>query len=92
MRINVNNVLLPGVQSERTMTVGKEIHREEIFFNDEYIGTVVYVSRSYRGATTYGWRPEKSAANSALLNKVDAIRKLPRFSQEGGAYTNQPAR
>jgi hypothetical protein len=76
MRINVNNALLPGVQSEHTLRMGSEVDREEVFANGTYVGEIVYVQRKGRGGSEFGWRPAK-APRVKLTNKVDAIRRLP---------------
>ena len=78
-RINVDNKALPRVQSERTLTMGNEQRREAIYFKDRYVGEVVYVARRTKAGTEYGWRPAKSAAQSKLTSKVDAIRRLPQY-------------
>ena len=72
MKIRVSNSEMLGVTSERTMTIGTELHREEVERDGTYIGTVVYVRRG----RDYGWRPEKAHPNSKLTTKLDAIRRL----------------
>lgn len=66
--------------TERTMTIGKELARAEVFHGatGPYIGTIVYVGRKMKkGGTEYGWRTEKSAPQSKLMDQFTAIMKLP---------------
>lgn len=77
MRTRVDNHALPGVTAQRTMTMGTELRRDEVFRDGVYVGEVVYVARRRRAGTHYGWRPAKAAAQSRLDTRVDAIRRLP---------------
>lgn len=80
MRINVNNQTLPGIQSERTITMGSELRRDAIFTDGEYVGEIVYTSRRTSAGTDYGWRPAKAAPQSSLTTKGEAITRLPRLA------------
>jgi hypothetical protein len=67
---------VPGIQSERTTTLGTELHREELFRDGIYVGTVVYVRRKRaKGGSDYGWRPERNT-RAKLTTNADAIRTV----------------
>lgn len=71
---------IPGVTVQRAMNEDGEQLREDVEQDGVYIGQVVYVRRRHRGGgSTYGWRPAK-ATRSKLTNKVEAIRRLPKFA------------
>lgn len=88
MRTNVSNEQMPGVQSERTMSMAKELRRDAVYRDGVFIGEVVYVRRRRKAPASspsstgfvseYGWRPDgwRYAANAKLTSKVDAIRRL----------------
>lgn len=79
--VRVSNALLPGYRSRRTLTMGSELHREEVIDgNGEYVGEVVYVGRKTARGTQYGWLPAKAPRQSKLTSKVDAIVRLPRLA------------
>ncbi len=76
-KIRVSNDQLPGVMAEGTISMGSEIHREEITFEDQYLGTIVYVRRvRTTGGSEYGWRPDRAHPNTKLTGKIDAILRL----------------
>lgn len=78
LRIPVNNEALPGVFSEHTLTDHpSELSRCDIFLGETYIGQVSYVRRK----SSYGWRPAKNV-RAKLTNKVDAIRRLPKYAEQ----------
>jgi hypothetical protein len=76
MRLNINNRELPGVQGERTIRMGSEITRQDVFLNGDYIGQIVYVLRNTARGTLYGWRPAGVPAQSRLTHKTGAVRLL----------------
>ncbi len=84
-RIRVDNDRMAGYRSQRTLNMGGEIARFDVFDPaDQYIGQVVYVARRVgaapKWATHYGWRPAQAAAQSKLTGKVGAIVRLPLFN------------
>lgn len=67
----------PNVRGVRTMALRDEDERVEIEHDGVYVGTIVYVRRRHRaGGSTYGWRPERSHANSRLLTKREAAEQV----------------
>lgn len=80
MRRNVDNELLPGIETENE--IGVREHEEAIYQDGEYIGNILYTTRKVQWGTKFGWRPTKAAKQSALTTKVDAIRRLPKFKGE----------
>jgi hypothetical protein len=76
MRHNLNNQALPGIQVERTITLGKELARVQVFKAGEYVGEIVYISRRVARGTAYGWRIARSAPQSKLFTKTEAAAVL----------------
>lgn len=80
--IRVSNTRMPGYRSRRTLTMGNEEQREEVFDPDgQYIGEVVYVKRRTKRGIEYGWMPAKAPRQSKITDRVEAIKRLPRFTQ-----------
>lgn len=75
MRTNATG--LAGIQTERTMTDGPEMHREDVFDGPDYIGQIVYAARKRQHGTEWGWRPAKMS-RAGLTTKRDAIAALER--------------
>lgn len=75
-------ILLTGsrtLYTIRTATLGSEEAREEIQdAAGTYLGAIVYVRRRHSaGGSSYGWRPERSAHNARLTDKLGAVTRLP---------------
>lgn len=84
MRLRIDNQALPGWTNERSMNLGNEIQRYDVFRPDgEYAGQIMYVSRARRGGgTEFGWVPERTP-RAKLTNKTEAVRRMPRFAGAG---------
>lgn len=78
MRININNELLPGWQSE-IVPSPVEIEQACKVYDPEgaYVGKVLYIGRKHTGqtGTEYGWVPDRPGT-WAQTGKVEAVRKL----------------
>lgn len=74
MRINVHG--LPGVQTERTLTLNNEERREDVFVNGTYVGQIVYVRRKRKVGSEYGWRDAKANPRVSLRTMTEAVRDV----------------
>lgn len=81
----ISNRLLPGYAAQRTLALGNELQRLDITDpTGAYVGQVVHVRRRLgAGGSQYGWRPAQAHPNTKLTTKVDAVRRLPRYSPAG---------
>lgn len=67
------------IEWERTISLGDEEERREIFRNGQYVGTIIYRRRRRAGGgSDYGWQRERAPRNSRLLDMGDAINQLNR--------------
>lgn len=77
MRIRVSNSRLPGVYSERVESHDGEDLREEVYNDDEHIGTIAYVRQQRPGCVTeYGWINVAHPNVRVLLDKLDVVTNL----------------
>lgn len=81
MQTSVHSKLLPGVTAEETPARGREIRRDVIYADGEFIGEVIYIERHdcEFGGIEYGWRPANASHATDLTCRVVAVSKLPRI-------------
>lgn len=81
MRTTVHTRLLPGVTAEETPARGREVRRDAIYHDGEFVGEVVYVDHG--DGIKYGWRPAGADKSSPLSCRVVAVGQLPKLRKVG---------